>query len=292
MRVSDSMMFGSVQRSTSGAQARLFETAARASSQRAIDKPSDNPTAAARAVRIERVLAELDSAARTRNTVRTDLTVAESGLRSGIEVLENALELSIQMGNDSLSPTDRRAAAIAVDEHIKTLRGLANTRMEDGRYIYGGTRDGSEPYPAAGGYIGGQSSRMVNIAPGATFDSAVVGSQGFGDTDLSFKVLEDFATALRNNDLAGIQTAQEAIGRQLDATIPNLTGLGTRIQALDSMDTLAANNKLALEIQRGSIVDGDFAKLISDFNAASTAMQAATSVGKQMLAFAFGSLSG
>jgi flagellin-like hook-associated protein FlgL len=58
--------------------------------------------------------------------------------------------------------------------------------------------------------------------------------------------------------------------------IPNLTALGTRIQVLDSMDSLTASNKLAIQIQRGEIVDGDFAKLISDFNAASTAMQTVT----------------
>jgi hypothetical protein len=39
-------------------------------------------------------------------------------------------------------------------------------------------------------------------------------------------------------------------------------------------------------------VDGDFAKLISDFNAASTAMQTVTAVGRQMLAMAFGSFAG
>jgi flagellin-like hook-associated protein FlgL len=70
MRVSDSMVFSSVQRNTSAAQARLFETAARATSQRRIEKPSDDPAAAARAVRLDRVLAELDSAAQTRQTVR------------------------------------------------------------------------------------------------------------------------------------------------------------------------------------------------------------------------------
>lgn len=292
MRVSDSMIFSSVQRSTSAAQTRLFETAARASSQRAINKPSDDPTGAARTVRLDRVLAEMESAAKTRETIRTDLTVAESGLRAGVDVLEAALELSIQMGNDSVSPTDRRAAALAVDEHIKALRGLANTRTDDGRYIFGGTRDGTAPYPAEGGYLGGQASRMVEIAPGASFDSAVVGSQAFGDSDQTFQLLADFATALRNNDLPGIQAAQEAVGGALDRTIPNLTALGTRLQVLDSMDTLTANNKLALEVQRGSIVDGDFAKLVSEFNAASTAMQTATAVGRQMLSFAFGSFSG
>jgi flagellar hook-associated protein 3 FlgL len=292
MRVSDSMVFSSVQRSTSAAQARLFETGARATSQHRIEKPSDDPAGAARAVRLDRVLAELDSAAQTRQTVRADLTVAEAGLRNGIQTIEAAKDLATQMSNGSSSAVDRDAAALAVDRYIEELRGLANTRLADGRYVFGGTRDGSEPYPAAGGYLGGQNSRMVQIAPGASFDSAVVGAQSFGDTDIAFQVLEDFATALRNNDLAGIQNAQDTLQGQLNSMLPNLTALGTRIQTLDSLDSLTASNKLAIQIQRGEIVDGDFAKLISDFNAASTAMQTVTAAGQRMLAMAFGSFAG
>jgi flagellin-like hook-associated protein FlgL len=112
----------------------------------------------------------------------TDLTVAEAGLRKRHpDHAEAAKDLATQMSNGSSSAVDRSAAALAVDRYIEELRGLANTRLEDGRYVFGGTRDGSEPYPAAGGYLGGQNSRMVQIAPGASFDSAVVGSQSFGD---------------------------------------------------------------------------------------------------------------
>ncbi|MCB9728885.1 MAG: hypothetical protein H6744_14075 [Deltaproteobacteria bacterium] len=292
MRVSDSMIFTSIQRNSSAAQTRMLEAASRASSQRAIEKPSDDPALAARVMRADRMLASMESAERSRQTVRTDLELGESGLRAGIDVLGSSLELAIQMSNGSLSATDRASAALAVDQQIEAMRRLANTQLEDGRYLYGGTRDGSQPYPAAGGYLGGDAGRMIEIAPGAMFDAAIVGDQSFGDSDQVFKVLEDFATALRNNDLAGIQASQEAVQGQLDTFVPRLTALGTRIQVLDAMDTLTASNKLALQTRRGSMIDGDFAALVTEFTAATNTMQSVSEVSRRLMSAAFGSFAG
>jgi hypothetical protein len=246
MRVSDSMVFSSVQRNTSAAQRGSSRPAARATSQRGSRSPRTTRRRAARAVRLDRVLAELDSAAQTRQTVRADLTVAEAGLRNGIQTIEAAKDLATQMSNGSSSAVDRARPRWLWTATSRSSAAWRIRAWTDGRYVFGGTRDGSEPYPAAGGYLGGQNSRMVQIAPGASFDSAVVGSQSFGD----YRHRVPGARGLR--DSAAQQRPRRDPGRpghapgQLNSMIPNLTALGTRIQVLDSMDSLTASNKLAI----------------------------------------------
>ena len=129
----------------SAASTRLQATQRKLSSGRELTRPSDDPTAVARAIELR---GELEGAQQGRRNVDeasgwTDVT--DSALSSITEALQRAREQIVRAGTDSAGPVARRAVAAEIRGLVETMKHSANAN-HGGRYVFAGTATQTPPY--------------------------------------------------------------------------------------------------------------------------------------------------
>ncbi|WP_129135845.1 flagellar hook-associated protein FlgL [Luteimonas sp. YGD11-2] len=142
----------------------------------------DDPVGAGAAVGMDRALAALERFEANGNTVRHRLGMQESVLTQAGGMMGRITELTVQANGGALSDADRNAIAIEVTSVRDGLLDLANSTDGTGRYLFGGTQDGSAPFARTGTgivYAGDQTQRQVEIAPQMFVADALPGSEVF-----------------------------------------------------------------------------------------------------------------
>ncbi|MFP3374200.1 hypothetical protein SB756_33070, partial [Pseudomonas sp. SIMBA_068] len=70
----------------------------------------------------------------------------ETVLSSITDAIQKAQTLTIQAGNGALNTNDKVSISKELEELQQTLLSLMNTRSEDGKYIFSGYQDSTQPY--------------------------------------------------------------------------------------------------------------------------------------------------
>ena len=146
---------------------------------RRINKPSDDPTGAARAERAfisqQRIASEQRSVAASRSA----MTLAESALGQAGEVLQSARESLVASGNGSYSPGERAAQAAQLTQYRSQLLALANQSNGAGGYLFGGQSATVAPFLDTPGGVaaaasGGQSQLSTTDSMPGTVDGNAI----------------------------------------------------------------------------------------------------------------------
>lgn len=94
-----------------------------------VNKPSDDPVAAARILKLDQELSRVETYQRNVDLADNRLKQEESALESSIDVIQRIRELTVQAGNGSLSANDRRSISSELEERLGQLANIANTAM-------------------------------------------------------------------------------------------------------------------------------------------------------------------
>ncbi len=111
-----------------------------------INKPSDDPTGAARAERAFLTSERIASAQRSVDASRNAMTLAESALGQAGNLLQDARETLVHAGNGSYSPSERQAQANQLASLRSQLLALANQGNGAGGYLFGGQGSNTLPF--------------------------------------------------------------------------------------------------------------------------------------------------
>ena len=164
-------------------QSDISRTQLEISSGRRIVTARDNPIAAGIGEAIDRSLAELERWSDNAISLRNRLQREEEVLRQVNLNLQRAQELAIQANSAIQSPDTLQGMLKELTLMKEGLAQLANTSDGTGRYLFGGTNDGSPPFLAntSGGYdyVGDQRQRRVEIGPELTVADSDPGSEIF-----------------------------------------------------------------------------------------------------------------
>lgn len=166
MRVSTSGAFRDGIRAMQTLAVAVVESQRRISSGRRNLRPSDDPVAAVRSVGFREAISRFEQYQRNGNAARARLEHEESGLISVTNVLQRARELVLRAGNATESPETRRIFAVELREQLESLMQTANQRDGNGRFLFAGNQDGSQPVSRiAGAYVynGDQGERLIQI---------------------------------------------------------------------------------------------------------------------------------
>ena len=142
----------------------------------------DDPVGAGAAVALDRSKAELERFGKNADAVGHRLGMQEAALTEAGGVMGRITELTVRANSASLSDEDRKAIATEVTSLRASLLDIANSPDGAGRYLFGGTQDGSPPFAKAGGgvaYAGDQTRRQVEIAPQMFVADTMPGSEVF-----------------------------------------------------------------------------------------------------------------
>ena len=167
MKISTNLMFQRALDQMGDSQNKLSKLQAELSSGKSVVNPSDKPQEATTIQRIKSVISRQDKFMDTITAVRTRLTTEETVLSSSTDVLTRIKELSVQASNDSYTNEDRKLIAIEIDEMIKELLSIGNSKDINGNYIFSGAKVKTPPFELTESnelvYNGDQKRNLVNI---------------------------------------------------------------------------------------------------------------------------------
>lgn len=288
MRIATSTANDQVIEAVGRQQSQLADLRSRLASSLRVDKPSDDPAAAAQAERVRTRQARLDAESRMIDAARTTLQHAEGAMGSGIEELQTARELILAASNAPLSDDDRAGLAVQLRGTLGNLLAIANRENGNGHYIFGGAGSAEAPFVEAGGVVYQPQTGVQQTASVPGLPVTQDGSEAFmtipdgaGSTRSVFAALEAAAAALENGGLTSDQRNTELTGslKGIDGSLERLsmarTRIGESLRIIDSRKGLNEVDSVNLEQRLGELIDLDYAKGLAQFTQAQTTTEAA-----------------
>lgn len=286
-RVTQAQQFTSAERDLRASRAELAKLQAKATSGSNIQRPSDDPTGAAAALRVR---SELAAQARYQangadGTAWTDATSA--ALTNSADLVRRASALAVQAGNGALmTPSARESIAKELEGIRDDLLGQAKAQVQ-GRSVFAAGAIGSPfdqtaaPYTFAASPSGAAGvERRVSATETIRVD--VDGTAAFGSGASSvFAAIDSLAATVRAGGDTGpaidtLTAHQSALSRQLGGA-----GIaGARIDAASERGSALA---LGLESRRSSIEDVDPVKILLDLKLQESAYQTSLAVTSRVL---------
>jgi flagellar hook-associated protein 3 FlgL len=163
-------------------QYQLSQTQLSLGNGKAIQTPSDNPAAAARAVDTSSASAQNDQYTRNIQSATTKLSVEEQAMSSAGDILDRIRSITLEGMNGTQTDESRQSIATELRESLKQLVALGNTKDGTGEYVFAGSRTSTQPFTIDGtsvSYGGDQTQRMVAAAAGLQVATGDSGSDVF-----------------------------------------------------------------------------------------------------------------
>ncbi len=254
----------------------MAEAQQRVATGRRLQKPSDDPVAAAGILRSARGLRALDQFARNIDSADSRLSAEEQSLDQLTNLLTRAKELAT--GSLSVS-ADASAMASARSE----VEGLLSAAIEQGNarfaggYLFGGATADRPPFAADGSVAAGANpsgDHKVDIGGSNWFATNHDGKEAFLDTGV-FAALEQLSGALGQESQEGIADAMTALDGAFSGVQVKLSEVGARMNRLDVARANVEALDLNLTTLRSDLEDADMEQAVSDLVSRQIAYQSA-----------------
>lgn len=247
IRISSQQVFSNGINRLQELNANLNNTQQQVSTGKRVNKPSDDPVAAARILKLDQELTRVKTYERNVNLADNRLSQEENALTSSIDVIQRIRELTVKAGNGALSPNDRRSISSEMKERLGQLANIGNTRDASGEYIFSGFQGSVQAFQknAAGmyEYNGDEGQRVLEIDDGVTVPISDNGKDIFMNVPAA--VTGEYTNDASGGFISGVSVVNEAdLSAAYSGSFPDditITVDGSNnIQALDSQgNTLA-----------------------------------------------------
>jgi flagellar hook-associated protein 3 FlgL len=305
MRVTNNMVSDRVLSDLQARYRALATSQTQISTERRVNAPSDDPTAAAQERLRQSELSGIKSSQTSVAGVQARLNSTEASLENLRSVLSRANEIALEGANGTMSQSDRNAIADEIDQLIKSAKDSVNAKV-DGDYVFSGTKSDTAPYSTATGdtYQGDNGAVVRDGGVGVTLQNnpsfmAIDGTStpltaeavlGNGSASGDGKVL-DALTQLSAHLRGGTAADLQALGTtDLQALKANQTAISSAVSAVGAMSnraTAAASRLDDLEDGTKQTIDDltgiDLAKAITEYTTQSAAYEASLKVGAQII---------
>jgi len=222
MRVSLRNQYSTFLYNLQDTQSRLMELNTKASSQKRINKPSDDPVGTARVLNYRGSLSAIDQYRSNIDTAKGWLGLADQSMMQASTIMTKLKGLAEQGATGTMTASDRQATSYEVRQLFSQIVNLANTRYE-GKSIFGGQKFEQSAYEEALmaydqdgrslGLASGASSRSIVVQfVGVAGDSAVAGSEALqyrysSDGGTTWSGVKTLAAGSGSLDLGGVSVS-------------------------------------------------------------------------------------
>jgi flagellar hook-associated protein 3 FlgL len=284
MRIADTTRQANVLRTIQDLRTRQADAQERALTGRQVNKPSDDPAAAAELARIRASSAQADTQLKAAGTARGDLELAEGVLAQAGDLFQQAHDIAMQGANGSMDASTRASLANQVQGLKDMLVGLANTQGATG-YLFGGSKTTTPPFASSGAFSGDGIDHVVDLGGASPTSVSASGADAFtaaGGRDV-FADLDSLMTALNANSQTGVQATLD----NLDASRKQLTTVralaGIKMDRLQTTEDILSQAKLALAEREETTAGADPYKAYSDLVTLGQSLEQAVGVAKKVL---------
>jgi flagellar hook-associated protein 3 FlgL len=169
MRVSSNQFQQAAINSMLEQQAKLSQVQQQVATGRKIVKPSDDPVAASKIIKLNDVMKNIEQFKANIDSARARLSVEEGILANVGDAYHRVRELTIQANNDSQTNETRGFIAQEMEQLQEELIGLANSSDSNGEFVFAGNKGSFKPFSRnnEGGfdYHGDDGQRFTQIGP-------------------------------------------------------------------------------------------------------------------------------
>lgn len=283
MRVTSELMVTNTVRRLSQRMEQYEGAQSRLATGKEIRRPSDDPSAANRALSLRATVGAHEQAARNAQDGLSWLDATDTQLQSALQRVQRARDLTVQ-GLNPIGDLPREAVADEIAAVRDELVGIANSDLR-GQHLFSGFRDQPAVVEAGGDWhyrdpgdpfpvgpdeivrrVGSNDRVRVNVTAAEAFFAP-------GGVDNLFATLRDIETALRTEDQA---TLAAGLGRLDDARTrigTSLAAVGANTNWLEAARDRSAN---AVHVARRELVeveDADYAEAVMELQVQDVALQ-------------------
>ena len=260
-----------------------------------VNRPSDDPLAARRAVRASAEISTNDQYLTNISTATPYLSETETSISTVEDALLRAYELVLQGMNDTNAQLQRDEIAIEINQVLESVLVEANhfTNGVTSLAVPAPCRSRSSPHATPTekspplpmkGMTSISKSRWGRgyTSPSTRPAPTCLPTRASGNVDI-FQMLIDMRDNLRASDVDGLT---ENLGQYEDAqeqTLIALSRLGSVQNRLERIDTNLQDINVTLEQALSDNIDADFAEVMVNLNAQSNAFQASLSAGSRVI---------
>ncbi len=279
MRVADNFRYQLYQTTLSNLKAQMDKSTQEVASGKKVMVPSDDPSSYAQNLQILTQQSQNSQYKSNLNSLQALGSYYETSVNSVSNILSSVQQLAIEQASSTVDANSRSTAAEQVNDIIRQLVTLGNTKVGD-TYAFGGTKANTPAYASDGTFLGSTQVGQVAVNSSTTVDAGISGQTVFtgtanGQSVDIFQTLQTFSQDLSNNNTAGLQTDLTNINNCVDLTANNLAYVGTYTKNINDLLTANATADTTLAQTSSDLVSVDMAKAISDYSTLSTAYQAA-----------------
>lgn len=261
------------------------------STQLRVNRPSDDPLAARRAINARADSANNDQYLTNIASLKVGSQETESAITTVNKLVIRAKELSLQASNGINGPAQMNAFAVEVNQIIENVFQQSN-HVTNGRYIFAGTRTDNPAFTAtrdANGDItavtfqGNDTKINSEVSDGVYISTNETGQDVFADNVNVFQTLIDLRNNLRANNSGAIQTQLTQLDQSRDQLLGAVSRVGATQNRLENVDAGIRDLQTQLENVLSEAIDADYAEVIVNLNAESNAYQAALNAGARVI---------
>lgn len=185
MRISDAQRFDQAITSFFRLQQNVSTFQTQISSGKKINKPSDDPVAAAQILLISERVAATSQFSRNADLADLHLSQQESAIASANDAMQRIRELTIRGKTTTLTQADRRSIATEIQQRQNEILSLTNSRNSAGEFIFSGSLVDTQAFSVDangnGVYNGDQTNREIKISEFRSIEEGFTGFDAFAN---------------------------------------------------------------------------------------------------------------
>ena len=228
-------------------------------------QPSDDPIGSVALLGLKKEQKSLTQYQDNISQVKTQLSQDEVLIGSMTEMLLRVQDLTQTAANGTNGTAELKAFAVELRQIQQGLVDVANTKDENGSYLFAGTQVDKKPVEkdASGNYIyqGDTLSRDVAVAHGVTISANDNASDLFFSSGNFFQQFDTFISALETAT-GPVSTEANTMLAQLTSTQSDISSvrssIGARINTLEQLDSSHSEMKLFSEEVSNEIQSLDY----------------------------------
>ena len=287
MKISTSQYFTTMNNLMSEQHGKIAKLQAQLSVGRKNVTPSTDVKATTSSLKLSEVISKQQDDIANLKNVNAGYKEEEAIMMSMSNMMIRMQEISIAARSDTYASSDMDIFAIEVEGYMDDIRGLANSRDSNGHFMFAGTKVTTLPFTknAAGTvvYNGNQTEPKLELDTGYKLPLSISGNKlagvitrGAAKVDM-FQVMQDFVTALKTNNKAGVDTAIDELRVVSSNLNKNLVDNGLRQNLVGQRRDIGEGKILIYKGLLSDAQDVDYATAITQLSSDMLGLEAAQS---------------
>ena len=293
MKISTTQYFQTMNDQMTTQQGKIAKLQAQLSLGKKQVTPSTDVKATTASLKLSQVITRQQDDIGNLQSVDTGYKEEEAIMMSMSNMMTRMQDISVAARSDTYSGNDLDIFAIEVQGYMDDIRGLANSRDSNGHYMFAGTKVTTQPFTTTGAgavvYNGNQTEPELELDTGYKLPLSISGNKLAGVITRTnslgavtsrvdmFKVMQDFVTALEDNDRAGVALAMDELRTVSGNLNKNLVDNGLRQNLVSERRDIAEDKIVIYKGLLSDAQDVDYATAITQLSSDMLALEAAQS---------------